>query len=80
MPNYMNKPRLSIEINEEQNFKLRELIPHGLKSPIFRTIVDELIEIFEDPQTREKFMGLIMNRTITIKSLIERDEDMSEES
>lgn len=73
-----SKPRLSIEIEEEQHFKLRELIPHGLKTAIFRVIVEELIEIFEDEQTREKFMGLIMNRTITIKSLLEPGESKND--
>jgi len=41
------RPRLSIEISDEQFSKLSELIPWGLKNYLFRVIIDDLINVLE---------------------------------
>lgn len=42
------RPRLSIDISEEQDAKLRELVPWGLKKQLFSKVIDELIELLEE--------------------------------
>lgn len=42
-----NRYRLSIEITEEQNKKLAEHIPWGLKKAIFSVMIDMVIEKLE---------------------------------
>ena len=42
------RPRLSIEITEEQNRKLKQLIPWGVKNQLFQLIVDDVIEMIEE--------------------------------
>ena len=41
------RPRLSIEISEEQNHSLGKLIPWGVKNELFSVIVDDVIELLE---------------------------------
>ena len=41
------RPRLSIEITEEQNRDLIRLIPWGAKNPLFSAIVDDVIELLK---------------------------------
>lgn len=41
------RPRLSIEITEEQNLALQRLIPWGAKNSLFSALVDDVIELLE---------------------------------
>jgi len=41
------RPRLSVEISEEQNNALGRLIPWGVKSEFFSAIIDDVIELLE---------------------------------
>jgi len=41
-------PRLVINITEQQFRDLQRLIPHGLKTRLFQTLVDDMIELLED--------------------------------
>ncbi len=41
------RPRLSIELTEEQNQELIRLIPWGAKNPLFSAIVDDVIELLQ---------------------------------
>lgn len=41
------RPRLSIEITEQQNIDLMRLIPWGVKNALFSSIVDDVIELLE---------------------------------
>jgi hypothetical protein len=44
----MFRPRLSIEISEEQQIKLRNMnLPHGWQKVLFNKIVDDIIRINE---------------------------------
>lgn len=64
--NRKSPPRLSIEITEEQEDKLKELIPYGLKKQIFQAMVDDLIVILEgeDPY---KVAGAIINKNLKLE-------------
>lgn len=59
-------PRLSVEITEEQEKKLRELIPHGLKKHIFQQIVDDLIVVLED-ENPYKIAGAIIDKKLRLE-------------
>jgi hypothetical protein len=41
------RPRLSIEITEEQNLELLRLIPWGVKGALFQSLVDDVIELLK---------------------------------
>jgi len=41
------RPRLSIEITEEQHLALGRLIPWGAKNELFRVIIDDVITLLE---------------------------------
>jgi len=39
------KPRLSVEISQDQNFALGKLIPWGVKREFFSAIIDDVINL-----------------------------------
>jgi len=41
------RPRLSIEVTEDQQRRLRECIPWGLQRTLFSTIIDDIIDMVE---------------------------------
>jgi len=41
------RPRLSIELTEEQNNALQRLVPWGVKNQLFSALVDQLIPLLE---------------------------------
>lgn len=41
------RPRLSVDLTEEQSEKLRRYIPWGLQKPLFVAIIDDLIDLFD---------------------------------
>lgn len=38
-------PRLSVEIREDQYWKLRDILPHGTQKVIFHALIDGIIAI-----------------------------------
>lgn len=67
---YYRAPRLNVDITFEQSNKLRDLIPHGLKKPIFGVIIDQLITIMEDKEKRDLFIGLILDRQLSVPDML----------
>ena len=41
------RPRINVDLTEEQSSRIRELIPWGYMSRVYSIIVDDLIEIME---------------------------------
>ena len=41
-------PRKAISVTPKQLEKMRELIPHGMHSSVFRAIIDDLIDALEE--------------------------------
>jgi hypothetical protein len=56
-------PRLSVEITEVQQRRLRQLLPHGLKRAIFSAMVDDLCDLLDSPK-REMVIAGILSRDI----------------
>ena len=46
-PNSDFRPRLNIDITEEQFFRL-QVIPWGVKTKLFQTIIDDLLNLIEE--------------------------------
>lgn len=61
----ISRPRLSIEITEDQSQKLWKLIPWGLKNQIFCVIVDDVIEMLE--KHGEKFLAAVLSKKLSLK-------------
>ena len=67
---YMYKPRLSIEISEEQNAALSRLIPWGLKGALFQIVIDDIIKLIEDKGTI--VIAAIIDRKLSAVNLGEK--------
>ena len=68
--NYRPRPRLSIEITEEQSAKLYNLIPWGLKKELFSALIDGVIELFETPGvTTGDVLGALIDRRLKVKDM-----------
>jgi len=61
------RPRLSIEITEEQNAKLYRLVPWGVKRELFNVIIEDVIEILETHG--EIFIAAILARKLRVQDL-----------
>ena len=61
------RPRLSIEITEEQNAKLYRLVPWGVKRELFNVIIEDVIEILETHG--EIFIAAILTRKLRVQDL-----------
>jgi len=70
----MNRPRLSIEISEEQQQKLKLLLPHGTKKIVFSLIIDDLIEVMDELGSG-KVIGAFINRDVKLKQLLKTKLD-----
>lgn len=63
------RPRLSIEITEEQFFRKQKLIPYyGLQKVLFSVLLDEILDVIE--QNGLEFIGPIMNKQINLKEIL----------
>jgi len=62
------RPRLSIEISEEQQSSLQRLIPWGLKNQVFSTIIDQLIPLLE--LKGSEVLALILTNDLTVSHLL----------
>ena len=56
------RPRLNVDISEEQKLDLDRLVPWGLKNTLFGAIVDDIIQVLDDPVTRDSFIAIIIGR------------------
>ena len=70
----MNRPRLSIEISEEQQQKLKLLLPHGTKKIVFSLIIDDLIEVMDELGSG-KVIGAFINRDVKLHQLLKTKLD-----
>jgi hypothetical protein len=61
------RPRLSIEISNEQYNALGRLIPWGVKSELFSAIIDDLIDLLE--KEGEIVIAAVLTKRLKIKDL-----------
>jgi hypothetical protein len=60
-------PRLTIELTEQQAKKLNELVPYGLKKPLFQLLVTDLIEALE--AGGEVALAMLLKRQLKLKTV-----------
>lgn len=63
------KPRLSVELTPESSQRLRELIEHGHKRPLFQAIVNDLIRVIE--KHGYAVIGGIVLRQINLEDFVD---------
>lgn len=56
--------RFQIDISNEQKILLEKLIPWGDLSPLFRVIIDDLIDLLKDEKHRRVLLGMIASGSI----------------
>ena len=59
------RPRLSIELTDEQQVKLLRLIPWGVKNKLFSIIVDDVIRLMEEHG--QKFLAAVLTKAIQLE-------------
>lgn len=63
------KPRLSVEITEEQYKRLQKFVPWGLQKHLFGVIVDDLLDLLERGDS-EKIIAAIIAQMIRPRDLL----------
>jgi len=67
------RPRLSIELTEQQANELRNLVPWGVKNSLFQVIVDDVIKgIKEHGQI---FIAALLERKIRLNKVVRFEVD-----
>lgn len=75
------RPRLSIEISQNQADELRRLIPHGLKNQLYLIITEDVIRLAD--KFGSQFIAAILARRIRLSDYVQgipREEIPKEES
>ena len=62
------RPRLSIELTEEQQVKLLRLIPWGVKNKLFSIIVDDVIRLME--KHGQQFLAAVLTKNIQLEDWV----------
>jgi len=62
------RPRLSIELTEQQANELRNLVPWGLKNSLFQIIVDDMIELIK--KHGQIFVAALLDRKIKLNKIV----------
>ena len=69
-PNY--KPRLNVEIREDQLLALQRLLPYGLRKMVFEYVIDQIIALCDaDLPT---FISAIVSKTVKLNELIDLEK------
>ena len=66
MVDKLYRPRLSIELTEEQQIKLLRLIPWGVKNKLFSIIVDDVIRLMEEHGQR--FLAAVLTKAVELEN------------
>ncbi len=67
------KPRLSVNLTEEQHNKLQKLMPWGTMGRVYSVITDDLIKALE--RHGEFVIAAITSRRISILDIIDKMDD-----
>ena len=66
--NNFRRPRLSVDITEEQDQKLVKYLDHGMRKAVFGVMIDDLLAMI-DKFGAGKVLGLFIERSITLKDI-----------
>ncbi len=66
--NNFRRPRLSVDITEEQDQKLVKFLDHGMRKAVFGVVIDDLLAMIAK-YGAGKVLGLFVERSITLKDI-----------
>lgn len=64
------KPRLTIELRQDQLDDLRSLVDWGVRSRVFEPIIDDLIALLR--KDRASVTALLLSREITLNDFLQK--------
>lgn len=67
------KPRLSIDITQEQYDRLQTLVPWGLRRQLFSFIIDDLLNLIETQG--EAVIAVVLTRSLKPREVIKLMKD-----
>jgi len=65
-PDY--RPRLTVDITEEQSRKLNKYLDYGMRKRVFGVIIDDLFRLFDEYGVGV-ILGLFTERSITLRDI-----------
>jgi hypothetical protein len=68
MNDLFRRPRLSVDITEEQDQKLVQYLDHGMRKVVFGLMIDDLLNLIEK-HGAGKILGLMVERSITLRDV-----------
>jgi len=75
------RPRLNLDITEEQYYKLQKIFPWGVKQEFFRLVIDDIIDLIE--RKGERAIAAVLTKSLQFKemskTLKELEEDLPDE-
>lgn len=60
---------LHVEISREQDLALNALLVRGARSALMRVLVDNIIQIMQDPEVGREFLGMMLSRQMTLRDI-----------
>jgi hypothetical protein len=74
------RPRLSIEITEEHRLALNRHLGgvHGLQKAVFHVIIEDLINLLDQPQG-ELFLAALLKRHISLEDVLRNNDSRDRE-
>jgi len=73
----LNKPRLSVDITEKEQDRMRELIPWGLQSAIVRVLMKSALDLIEE-YGEVALAGLITGKVSALDIIRRLDKERKE--
>ena len=64
------RPRLSIDIREDQARELTKHLDHGMRKVLFGVVIDDLLRLFKKHGSA-KIIGLLVERSISLREVCE---------
>uniref|UniRef100_A0A6M3JG36 Uncharacterized protein n=1 Tax=viral metagenome TaxID=1070528 RepID=A0A6M3JG36_9ZZZZ len=62
------RPRLSVDITEEQRRKLDRYLDYGMRKMLFGVVIDDLLHLFEEHGVGP-ILGLFVERSISLREI-----------
>ena len=64
----MYRPRLSVEITEQQANELRRCLAYKTRKPLFSAIIDDIIRLYDEHG--EMFLAAVIDKKITLEEYL----------
>lgn len=62
------RPRLSVDITEQQAMELNRLLDYGMRKMLFGVVIDDLLRLFKKHGTG-KVLGLFLEKSISLRDI-----------